>query len=373
VILLINRDRLVKEFLELTGIDSLSKKERRMADALKARLKAMGYEPWEDDAGKRIGGEAGNIICTVKGTKNVPAVMFAAHMDTVGPGTGKKAVVDGDMIRSDGSTVLGGDDVSGIVCILEALRTIKEKGIEHGDIQVVFTVAEEGGLYGAKNLDYSRIYAKYGFVMDSNGPIGTVAVKAPSQDKIFVTVEGKSAHAGLSPEKGVDAIRIAASAISGMKLGRIDHETTANIGVIKGGRETNIVCDRVEIMGEARSRDERKLEEQTRHMRERFEQAAAEFGGKIDFRAERLYPSFNIPDDAPIMDILRKAAEDAGVPLVTEETGGGSDTNIFNGKGIQSVDVSTGMQKVHSTEECISISDMVKAAGFVVSIIRSVS
>ncbi|HOJ80726.1 MAG TPA: M20/M25/M40 family metallo-hydrolase, partial [Clostridiales bacterium] len=262
---------------------------------------------------------------------------------------------------------------SGIVSILEALRVVKEKEIEHGDIQVVFTISEEGGLYGAKYLDYSRIYAKYGFVMDGDGPIGTVSVKAPSQDKILVTVEGKASHAGVAPEKGVDAIRIAASAISGMKLGRIDYETTANVGVINGGRETNIVCDRVELKAEARSRDDRKLDDQTRHMRERFEQAASEFGGKVDFRAERMYKSFNITKDAPIMGILERAAENAGISLIAEETGGGSDTNIFNEKGIESVAVSSGMQKVHSTEECISINDMVKAAEFVVSIIRSVS
>lgn len=370
---MVNRERLVKEFLELTAIDSLTKKERKMADALKAKLEGMGYEVFEDDAGKKIGGEAGNIICTVKGTKNVPAIMFTAHMDTVEPGIGKKAVVDGDMIRTDGTTILGGDDVSGIVSILEALRVVKEKEIEHGDIQVVFTISEEGGLYGAKYLDYSRIYAKYGFVMDGDGPIGTVSVKAPSQDKILVTVEGKASHAGVAPEKGVDAIRIAASAISGMKLGRIDYETTANVGVINGGRETNIVCDRVELKAEARSRDDRKLDDQTRHMRERFEQAASEFGGKVDFRAERMYKSFNITKDAPIMGILERAAENAGISLIAEETGGGSDTNIFNEKGIESVAVSSGMQKVHSTEECISINDMVKAAEFVVSIIRSVS
>lgn len=370
---MVNRERLVKEFLELTAIDSLTKKERKMADALKAKLEGMGYEVFEDDAGKKIGGEAGNIICTVKGTKNVPAIMFTAHMDTVEPGIGKKAVVDGDMIRTDGTTILGGDDVSGIVSILEALRVIKEKEIEHGDIQVVFTISEEGGLYGAKYLDYSRIYAKYGFVMDGDGPIGTVSVKAPSQDKILVTVEGKASHAGVAPEKGVDAIRIAASAISGMKLGRIDYETTANVGVINGGRETNIVCDRVELKAEARSRDDRKLDDQTRHMRERFEQAASEFGGKVDFRAERMYKSFNITKDAPIMGILERAAENAGISLIAEETGGGSDTNIFNEKGVESVAVSSGMQKVHSTEECISINDMVKAAEFVVSIIRSVS
>lgn len=369
---MINRDRLVKEFIELTSIDSLSKRERRMADALKGKLEAMGLEVYEDDAGKKIGGDAGNLICTIKGTKAVPAIMFAAHMDTVEPGIGKKAVVDGDIIRSSGSTVLGGDDVSGIVCILEALRVVKENGIEHGDIQIVFTIAEEGGLYGSKNLDYSKIYAKYGFIMDSDGPIGTAAIKAPSQDKIHVTLEGKAAHAGIAPENGISAIEMAAHAIAGMKLGRIDHETTANIGSIHGGRETNIVCSKVEIMAEARSRDNAKLDAQTRHMRECFEKAAGQFGGKADVRTERIYSSFNIREDAPIMDILRKAAADAGLTLIPEETGGGSDTNIFNEKGIEAVDLSTGMDKVHSTDECILISNMVKAAEFAVSIIKSV-
>ncbi len=369
---MINRDRLIKEFIELVSIDSISKKERRMADCLSAKLKTMGHEVYEDNAADAIGGDAGNLICTVKGTKNVPAVLFSAHMDTVEPGIGKKPVVDGDYIRSDGTTILGGDDVSGIVCILEAVRALKERGLEHGDIQIVFTVAEEGGLHGSKNLDYSRIYAKYGFIMDSNGPIGTVAVKAPAQDKILVTVEGKASHAGVSPEKGISAIQVAASAISRMKLGRIDFETTANIGSINGGRETNIVCDRVEIKAEARSRELSKLEAQTAHMRECFEQAAAEFGARVDFRADRLYPSFSIAGDAPIMAILEKAAEDIGVKLQPEETGGGSDTNIFNGKGIESVDISTGMEKVHSTEECISIENMIKASELVLSIIKNV-
>ncbi len=368
---MVNRDRLVNEFIELVSIDSLTRKERRMADCLSAKLKEMGHEVYEDNAGEAIGGDAGNLIITVRGTRNVPAVLFSSHMDTVEPGIGKKPVIDGGYIRSDGTTILGGDDVSGIVCIMEALRALKENGLEHGDIQVVFTIAEEGGLYGSKNLDYSRIYAKYGFIMDSNGPIGTVAVKAPAQDKIFVAVEGKASHAGVSPEKGISAIQVAAAAISRMKLGRVDFETTANIGSINGGRETNIICDRVEIKAEARSRELSKLEAQTSHMRECFEQAAAEFGAKADFKADRLYPSFSIPGDAPIMAILEKAAGDIGVELQPEETGGGSDTNIFNGKGVVAVDISTGMEKVHSTEECISIDNMVKAAEFVLSIIKN--
>lgn len=294
-------------------------------------------------------------------------------MDTVEPGLGKKPVIDGDTIRSDGKTVLGGDDAAGIVCILETLRALKENSIEHGDIQVVFSVAEEGGLLGSKNLDYSLINARYGIVLDSHGPIGTVAIKAPSQNRFYITVKGLAAHAGIEPEKGISAIQIASSAIAGMKLGRIDFETTANIGTITGGRETNIVCDTVEIKAEARSRDKLKLEAQTAHMKDCFESAAARFGGSVEFRIVPEYPSFSIAENAEIMSILKKAADDAHISLVPEETGGGSDTNIFNGKGIEAVDISVGMDKVHSVDECIRIDDMVKAAQFLLSIILNIS
>lgn len=370
---MVNRERMVEEFLQLVRIDSISKKERQMADTLIQKLKTMGYEIIEDHAGEKIGGNTGNLICTVKGNKNVPAVMLAAHMDTVEPGIGKKPKMEGGFITSDGTTVLGGDDVSGIVCIFETLRVLKEKGLDHGDIQVVFTIAEEGGLFGSKNLDYSLIFAKYGIVLDSDGPIGTIAIKAPSQNKMFVAVKGKASHAGIAPEKGISAIQIAAAAISRMKLGRIDFETTANIGIINGGRETNVVCERVDMKAEARSRDILKLEQQTAHMKECFEQAASEYGGSVDFKAEKEYPSFNIPKDAPIIGILRRAAASADIDLLLEETGGGSDTNIFNSKGIEAVDISVGMDKVHSVEERILMDDMVKAAEFLLAIVQSIA
>ena len=369
---MVNRERILEEFLKLVSIDSISKKERQMADTLAQKLKTMGYEVIEDNAGEKIGGNTGNLICTVKGTKATPAIMLAAHMDTVEPGIGKKPAIENGYIKSDGTTILGGDDVAGIVCVFEALRVLKEKGLEHGDIQVVFTVAEEGGLFGSKNLDYSHIYAKYGIVLDSDGPIGTVAVKAPSQNRMYIALKGKASHAGMAPEKGISAIQIAAAAISRMKLGRIDFETTANIGIINGGRETNVVCERVDIKAEARSRDKLKLEQQTAHMKECFEQAAYEFGGSVDFKAEKEYPSFNIPKDAAIIGILKKAATAANIELLLEETGGGSDTNIYNGKGIEAVDISVGMDKVHSIEERIFIDDMVKAAEFLLAIILNI-
>lgn len=369
---MVKRDRMVQEFMELVRIDSLTKQEREMADTLKAKLEAMGYQVYEDEAGKAIGGNAGNLICTIKGTKNVSPILLMAHMDTVVPGIGKKPILEGNIIKSDGTTILGGDDVAGIECILEAVRVLREDKTDHGDIQIAFTIAEEGGLFGAKHLDYSRIYAKFGFVMDSGGPIGSAAVKAPSQNKIDVVVKGKAAHAGIEPEKGINAIQIMSEAVSNMKLGRIDEETTANIGIIGGGQATNIICDRVEVKAEARSRDEGKLDKQTEHMRRCFEDAAAKFGGSVEFDSELCYPAFNIREDDKIVSILKKGAQDAGIGLILEATGGGSDTNIINGKGIQAVDLSIGMDKVHSVEEQISVDDLAKAAEFLIAIIKNV-
>ena len=370
---MIHKERIIDEFVQLVRIDSLSGQERQMADTLKEKLSAMGYEPFEDDAGEKTGGNAGNILCNVKGAKNVPAVLLMAHMDTVVPGKGKKPILEDGYIKTDGTTVLGGDDAIGIACILEALRVLKEEDIPHGDIQVAFTIAEEVGLLGAKNMDYGKIYSKYGIVLDGGGPIGSVAVKAPPQNKINAVVKGRAAHAGMEPEKGISAIQIAAEAISHMKLGRIDSETTANVGVIKGGLATNIICDRVDIAAEARSRTKNKLDLQTAHMRECFEKAAALFGGSVEVTASLEYDAFEIPGDSGIMKILRKAAADIDIELLPEATGGGSDTNIINGKGIQAVDMSIGMDKVHSVEERVLVEDIVKAAEFLVSILRNIA
>lgn len=370
MVLLVDRDRLVNRFLELVRIDSVSLKERAMADHLKKVLQDMGLKVCEDNAGEKIGGEAGNLIATLKGEAGITPIFFEAHMDTVEPGIGKKPVIKDDRITSDGTTILGGDDAAGIAAVLEAVQTVLDNGLSHGDVQIVFTVGEEIGILGAKNLDYSKVYAKYGFVFDGGGRVGTVDVKAPSQYSINVVVHGKAAHAGVEPEKGVSAIRIAADAISRMKLGRIDPETTANVGVITGGRATNIITDRVDIKAEARSRNERKLEEQVEHMRGCFEESAARFGGSCEFSKKLEYPAFDIPEDAGIISILRNAAQDAGIELALEPTGGGSDTNIFNGRGIPTVNLGVGMYNVHTTSEYVEIDSLVKTVEFILAIIK---
>ena len=369
---MINKDRIVQQFKELVNIDSISLKEREMSNYLAKKIEEMGYQPIFDGAKAKINGNSDNLIFKVDGNKEISPIVLLAHMDTVMPGEKKQAIIEGDYIRSKGDTVLGGDDASGICVILETIRVLKENNIKHGDIYVVFTVAEEIGLLGSKNLDYSRIDAKYGFVLDNGGPIGTVAVIAPSQIILDIDIIGKASHAGIEPEKGISAIEVASHAISNMKLGRIDYGTTANVGVISGGSATNIVCDKVNIKAEARSIDDKKLIEQINHMRECLEVACGKYGAKLKIDQKKEYTAYNITKSVDMLSILEKAANMSDLGLNLEITGGGSDTNILNSKGILACNISVGMDKIHTTSEQIKISDMVDSVKFLVNCIRNV-
>lgn len=367
---MVNEDRIVKEFMELVQIAGHSGEEGEIAKELKNRLEQLGLEVSIDKAGEKVGGQTGNVIAKLKGTKSGETIMFSCHMDTVKPGIGIKPQIKDGAIHSDGTTVLGADNRAGIAAVLEGLRLIKENNIEHTDIEVVFSIWEEGGLFGAKNLDTDQIKAKYGFVLDSSGSPGEIIIKGPAQDKIEVNLIGKSAHAGLSPEKGINAIMIAARAIDNMKLLRIDEETTANIGVIQGGHATNIVTPEVLITAESRSIDEDKLDKQTKHMVEVFEKAAQDFGGKAEIITSREYPSFCISKDEDIVIRLKEVFRNIGIEGHTIATGGGSDTNILNGYGIKAVNLGIGARNPHSFEEYITIADLVNNAKMVVEIIN---
>lgn len=368
---MVNKNRLVETFCDLVRVDSVAGKERLMADTIMKKIKDLGYQPYEDNAGATISGNAGNVIVKIPGTTGAEPVLFMAHMDTVEPGHGKVPVVDNDIIKSDGTTVLGGDDLAGVACILEAIEVLKENNIPHGDLYTVFTIAEEGGLFGARALDVSSIPAEFAFVLDDEGPIGTTAVKAPSYNRVQFTVKGKSAHAGLCPEKGINAIRVASAAIAELPfMGRIDSESTCNIGVIQGGRARNIVPDEVVVQGEVRSVDDDKLDKLTKQWVDAFEKVVIREGATVNIEVEKMYGGYYIPEDHPILLLLKKAADRLGIPLNLHSTGGGSDTNVINGKGIPAVDISVGMINVHSTDEQISISDMVNACSLVIEIAR---
>ncbi|MTK12399.1 MAG: M20/M25/M40 family metallo-hydrolase [Clostridiaceae bacterium] len=369
---MVNRQRLIGELVELVQISSPSSKEGAVAKVLVDKLEQLEFEVYVDDAGVKSGGETGNIIATLKGTKQGKAVLFSSHMDTVNPAEGIKPIIDevNGIIKSDGTTVLGSDDKGGIAAILEAIRIIKENNIEHGDIQVVFSIWEEGGLFGAKYLDYSKINADFAFVLDGGGAPGKIIVKAPAQDSIEVKIKGKPAHAGLVPEEGISAIMVASRAIENMKLLRIDEDTTANIGTIKGGVATNIVMPELEILAEARSLDNSKLDAQTQHMVDTFKRAADDFGAEIEIKTKRMYEAFSVYENDEIVKMLKKIFSKMNIEPTVISTGGGSDTNIFNANGIKAVNLSVGMEKAHTLEEYIAIEDLMNSAKMVVEIIR---
>ncbi|MBP7176022.1 MAG: M20/M25/M40 family metallo-hydrolase [Thermoclostridium sp.] len=368
---MVNTERITKTFCDLVRVDSIGGQERQMADMIRQKLSALGYSSTEDNAGDTIGGNAGNVIVKIPGNNPAAPLLFMAHMDTVEPGHGKVPVIQGDLIKSEGTTVLGGDDLAGVACILEAIAVLKEENISHGDIYAVFTIAEEGGLFGARALDVSAIPAKFAYVLDDEGPIGTAAIKAPNYNRLRFNVKGKAAHAGLCPEEGLNAIRIAAAAIAGLPfMGRIDQDSTCNIGMIQGGRARNIVPDQVIVDGEVRSLENEKLASFTGQLTDSFCKTVEREGGTVEIEVENMYGGYSITEDHPIIRLMKKAASRLNIPVNLHATGGGSDTNIINGKGIPAVDISVGMSNVHSTTEQIAISDMVKASQLMVEIIR---
>ncbi len=352
--------RLVETFLELVRIDSPSRHEQRIGERLVQRLRALGAWVERD--------EIGNVFARTEG-RGEP-ILLNAHIDTVVPGEGVQPILENGIIRSDGRTVLGGDDKSGVAIVLEVMQAAQEQGTLLPPLDVLFTVQEEVGLRGARAFDVSKLRARQGIGLDSGRTNGAVVVSAPSQDTLDVVVHGVAAHAGAEPEKGTSAILVAAEAITRMPLGRIDPETTANIGVINGGRATNIIPDRVEIRGEARSRNAGKLAAQVQAMTRAFEEAAAAHGVTVEVHVSHEYTAYCLSSEAPIVRLLAAGAREVGIEPVFVQSGGGSDSNIFNAEGIEITNISTGMDEVHTVNERIAIADMVRCAEWLLACLR---
>ncbi|WP_087971619.1 M20/M25/M40 family metallo-hydrolase [Oceanobacillus rekensis] len=370
----VNQERLVEEFIELVQIDSETRFESEIAGVLKKKFSGLGLDVYEDDSKEETGHGAGNLICTLPGNlEGADSIYFTSHMDTVVPGKGIKPIVKDGVITSDGTTILGADDKAGLAAMLEAIRLVKENKIEHGDIQFIITAGEESGLVGAKALDHSLIHAKYGYALDSNGDVGDIIVAAPTQAKVYAIIKGKTAHAGVEPEKGVSAITLAAKAISIMPLGRIDEDTTANIGRFEGGKQTNIVADHVEILAEARSLVPSKMEEQVAKMKEAYEKTAEKYGGSAEVTVTVMYPGYNQKEGDQVVEVARLAAKSIGRDSKLLKSGGGSDANVIAGLGIPTVNLAVGYEGIHTTDEKIAINDLVKVTELVTAIIKEAS
>jgi tripeptide aminopeptidase len=376
---MINQERIKNLLLELVQIDSVSREERDVAQRIKSYCEELGAEVFIDDAGEKVGGNTGNVIARFPGTiPSAEPIMMSAHMDTVVPGKGVKPIVEGDIIRTDGSTVLGGDDKSGCAVIIETIRSLQEQKIPHAPIDAVFSICEEVGLLGAKHLDMSKVRARYGIVFDSDDP-GFLFTKGPSANHFEFRIYGLESHAGVAPEYGISAIKIAAEAINNMKLFRIDDETTANIGVIRGGEATNIITNFVMLKGEARSLDDEKLEAQTAHMIKCLEDAAAKYEvtvegvttkARVESDVSREYYAMDVPDESRVVKLVIEAAARMGLKVETMASGGGCDANIFNKRGIECANLGTGMRAIHTVKEWLDVKDMYASAEMTLEIMR---
>ena len=375
---MINKQRICDEFIRQASIDSPSFKEAEIANYLEKRFKELGAEIEFDNAGEQIGSDSNNMIARFSGTKSGEPLLLSAHMDTVTPAENVEPVLKDGIFTSAGDTILGGDDKSGIVEIIEALEVLQEQQIPYVPLEVVISICEEQGLLGAKLLDFSKFKAKRGLALDTRG-VDIVINRAPAANRFTIDIFGHEAHAGVCPEQGVSAIQIASRAISRMNLGRIDAETTANIGTIHGGMASNIIPSRISLRGEVRSHSIDKLREQTESIigivEAEVNNAKIVVGDEtkqatmsIELR-EDFSPMF-VAEDAQILQVIQAAGVALQRPQKIEAAGGGSDANIFNNNGIEMVIMATGMEKVHTINEQISLDDMVKASELLVEIIR---
>jgi tripeptide aminopeptidase len=365
---MINKERAINTFFEYVKINSETGNEKNMSQRLAEDLRKLGFKVHVDNAGEKCQSNGNNVYCFVEGTFDAEPLLFSAHMDTVKPGVGIEPYIDGKYIRSKTDTILGADDKSGVAAIMEALRVVKEKNLPHRPLEIVFTISEEKGLLGAKNLEFDRLKAKNAIVIDSSGNAGDIKIQAPGKKHVIMEVAGIASHAGACPEKGISSIMVASEAIANMKLLRIDEETTANIGSFIAPGPNNIVCSHAEITAEIRSMSSDKLDDQLHHMMECFEKASKRHGAQITSEVVTDYEPYRLDDNIDIVNLIKKKCRDFGIGTSVFADGGGSDANIYNKNGINAVAIGTGMDFVHTTKEQLFIDDFIKTIEVLVAV-----
>lgn len=377
----IDKERLATIFTTLCEIDSPSKREGNISKLLKKTFTDLGADLiYEDNSAASTGSESGNLIIRFNGNQpGQEGLFFSCHMDTVEPATGVKVAREGNIFKSKGDTILGGDDKSGIAAIIELLQILQDNKLKHPMIEVVITTCEEIGLLGAKHLEMDKLKSPYGFALDSSG-INHVVVGAPAANKLTITVKGKAAHAGLCPEAGINALSVTAAAISSLTLGRLDDESTSNIGIIEGGVAANIIPEAITLHGEVRSHSEKKLQHYTAEVKAAFQKAVADWQPNDETGDQRPqvemtivsdYPALSIPPDAPVLKRLQKGADKAKLDIQQIVAGGGSDANIFCGKGLPTAIIATGMNKVHTLDEQLDLDDLVLLTELLLGIVTA--
>lgn len=366
----IHKERLIRNFKELVRIDSVSFKERKMANRIRRELQDLGISVLEDDSAQRTGSDSGNLFAVIPAEgvrpEKTQTLLFMAHMDTVEPGIGKEAVIHEDgKITSRGTTVLGADDLSAVACILEAVREIREESLPHGNIELLFCTAEEAYTTGSSAFDFSLSRADQAFALDCSDVIGSYSTQEPTLLSFTITVHGRAAHAGFEPEKGISAVLAASRAISSLPLGRADDHSTLNIGLIEGGTQTNIVPDKVIVRGEIRSsvhEDALSLYERTAAA---FRQEAEALGADCDCAYTVHLTAYHVAEDDPALLHYQKTLDRLSIPRGSKKNFGGSDCNVVRRKGIDGICIANPMHDAHTTKEWTTVLEMVQCTAIV--------
>ncbi len=359
---MINQQRLIQTFVDLVVIDSPSYGERAVCDHLKNHLSALGLTPIEDDAASRLNGNSGNLYAYIEGSLDLPPLLFSAHMDTVEPSCGKKAILHPDgKITSEQKTVLGADDMAGLSAILEAVCCLKEQGIAHRPIELLFTVAEEPYNAGIRHFDPVILRSKQVYVFDLTGTVGTAAYQAPTMLTFTASFHGRPAHAGFAPEKGIHAIKAAAHAIERIPCGRIDG-MTVNIGTIEGGRAGNIIPEHCQLKGEIRSHDHAQALEALSEIKVQLEASAQAFQATVSVEEEIHCIAYQTPLEHDVVKRFQQACHILGLNPQLISTFGGSDSNQLSQCGLRGLVVANAMYDCHSLHKYTTVSELTKAA-----------
>ena len=345
-------------FTELAAMPSPPGEERAVADAVIRYLRDLGLNVDEDDAGAKVGSSIGNLYCRLEPTGEGSPIFLCAHLDTVPPTAAIEPVIDDGLIRNAAGTILGADNKSAVAVMLEGARRVLAENRPHAGIELLFTPKEEVGLLGAAAFDHERLHARLGYVYDQAAPIGEVILGAPYSRAMQVRFHGRASHSGMYPEEGRSAIAAAARAISDLRLGRVDEETTANVGIIQGGTAGNIIPEWCTLDAEARSHDERKLEELVQEMVDAFAFAGGLEDCEVETKVSKSYKGYRFKSEDPVVRIAHSALERSGYAPAFALSGGAADANVFNERGLACLNLANGMQDIHTSDERITVEDL---------------
>jgi tripeptide aminopeptidase len=345
-------------FTELAALPSPPGEERAVADVVIGYLRDLGLSVDEDDAGPKVGSNIGNVYCRLEATNGGNPIFLCAHLDTVPPEGPIEPVIEDGVVRNAAGTILGADNKSAVAAMLEGARRVLAENRPHGGIELLFTPKEEVGLLGAAAFDHERLQAQLGYVYDQAAPIGDVILGAPYSRAMQVRFHGRASHSGMYPEEGRSAIAAAARAISDLRLGRIDEETTANVGIIQGGTAGNIIPEWCTLDAEARSHDERKLDELVQEMVDAFSFAAGLEDCEVEAKVSKSYKGYRFKPDDPVVRIAHAALERSGYTPAYGLSGGAADANVLNERGLACLNLANGMQDIHTPDERITVADL---------------